>query len=282
MSEREGVLPNAPLVYALSVLRFSTVLLMPKLIPTIQHEIRKILPEFFQMTKGPGPGISVPQAGESNSWAFLDRDLEYACVLANDHLILQSVGYLHFDRHVELFRSCVDAVQSATDGLDVLGMGMRYVDKIEPVEGERLQDYLPEALLPLENEAIAGIGHGVGKPPLGVSTTTYYFDPQFLHIRCWRQPGMWVPDDIVEPAMVFEIAKQSRAGGQRFSQNTLAFTQLSDNGALLDTDAYWPLPVSERLTTQDIVERLGHLHSMANTAFRSVATEYAFNVWNGK
>jgi len=279
MSEREGVLRRAPLIYALSVLRFSTVLLMPKLIPAIQHAIRHAMPEFFQLAKSPVLGM--PQSSEPNSWAFLDRDLQYSCVLANDHLILQSIAYLHFDRHAELFKACVEAVQSATDGLDVVGMGMRYVDKVEPPLGESLRDYLPEALLPLENPGIAKLGTQPGKSPLGVSTTTYHFDPQFLHIRCWRQPGMWVPDDVVDLAMVFEIARQARAGGQRFTQNTLAFSQVSPAGALLDTDAFWPLPVPERLATEEIVSRLRHLHTMANTAFRNVATEHAFNVWNG-
>ncbi|NWB45056.1 TIGR04255 family protein [Pseudomonas gingeri] len=279
MSEREGVLSRAPLIYALSVLRFSTILLMPKLIPVIQHAIRHAMPEFFQLAKGHVFGM--PQSSEPNSWAFLDRELQYSCVLANDHLILQSIAYLHFDRHVELFNTCVDAVQNATGGLDVAGMGMRYVDKIEPRLGESLHDYLPEALLPLENPGIARLGTQPGKPPLGISTTTYHFDPQFLHVRCWRQPGMWVPDDVVDPAMVFEIARQARAGGQRFAQSTLAFSQLSPAGALLDTDAFWPLPVPERLATEEIVSRLRHLHTMANTAFRNVATEHAFNVWNG-
>ena len=39
MSEREGVLARAPLIYALSVIRFAPILKLPKLIPDIQHTI---------------------------------------------------------------------------------------------------------------------------------------------------------------------------------------------------------------------------------------------------
>ena len=279
MTEREGVLRKAPLIYALSILRFSPVLMMPKLIPAIHHAIRASLPEFFQMIKGV-PGA--PQASEPNSWAFLDKELKNACVLSQDHLILQSVDYLHFDRHAELFRNCVDAVLRETGGLDIAGVGMRYVDRIEPTEGESLRDYLPEALLPLENEALSKLGGSEPKLPLGVSTTTYHYNPEFLHIRCWRQPGMWVPDDLNEPAFVFEIARQTRqqAVGQRFDAQHSAVQSLSARGALLDTDAYWPIPITERLSLDEFSLRLKHLHTMANTAFRSVATEHAFHRWN--
>lgn len=278
MSEREGVLRKAPLIYALSAVRFSPVLLMPKLIPAIHHAIRASLPEFFQMIKGV-PGA--PQLSEPNSWAFLDKGLKNACVLSQDHLILQSMDYLHFEQHAELFRSCVDAVLRETGGLDIAGVGMRYVDRIEPDEEETLRDYLPEALLPLENEVVSKLGSSGPKLPLGVSTTTYHFDPEFLHIRCWRQPGMWVPDDLAEPAFVFEIARQTRqqAAGQRLDQST-ALQSLSSRGALLDTDAYWPLPITERLSLDEISHKLKHLHTMANTAFRNVATEHAFHRWN--
>lgn len=51
MSEREGVLARAPLIYALSVIRFAPILKLPKLIPDIQHTIRQSLPGFFQMVR---------------------------------------------------------------------------------------------------------------------------------------------------------------------------------------------------------------------------------------
>lgn len=279
MTEREGVLRKAPLIYALSVLRFSPVLMMPKLVPAIHHAIRSSLPELFQMIKG-APGA--PQASEPNSWAFLDKELQNACVLSQEHVILQSMDYLHFDRHADLFSKCLNAVLNETGGLDISGIGMRYVDRVEPLEGESLRDYLPEALLPLENKAISTMTGQAPKKPLGVSTTTYHFDPVFLHIRCWRQPGMWVPDDLNEPAFVFEIARQTRqqAIGQQLEPQPSAFQPLSASGALLDTDAYWPLPITERLSHEEISHRLKHLHTMANTAFRNVATEHAFHRWN--
>ncbi|MFH6568506.1 TIGR04255 family protein [Pseudomonas kulmbachensis] len=282
MKEREGVLPKAPLIYALSVLRFSPVLVMSKLIPAIQQAIRESLPEFFQMVKN-APGA--PQSSEPNSWAFMDKYLKNACVLSQDYLIFQSIDYLHFDSHAELFNKCVEAVVHETGGLDVAGLGMRYVDMVEPGRGEHLSDYLPHALLPLENDAIASLGSGEPKKPLGVSTTTYHFDPEFLHIRCWRQPGMWVPDDLIEPAMVFEIARQTHHQGHgagRQIQSPPVYTPLSESGALLDTDAYWPLALTERLPPEEISLRLKHLHTIANNAFRNVATEHAFQRWNEK
>lgn len=282
MTEREGVLSNAPLIYTLSVIRFAPVLLLPKLIPEIHQAIRGRLPGFFQMVRGGMPGM--PQGGEPNSWAFLDRDAQYACVLAQDHMILQSTAYKHFGIHLELFRHCVEAVVNHTGPLDVAGIGMRYVDKIEPQEGESLRDYLPETLLPLNLPEIANLKGNGATAPLGVSTTTYHFRPEFLHIRCWRQPGMWIPDDLAEAAMVFQIAKQAsqQTLGNRSLQGEQAFAPLGEDGALLDTDAYWPLPLTERLPVNEICERLDGLHKLANSAFRIVASEHAFNAWNKK
>ena len=119
MSEREGVLARAPLIYALSVIRFAPILKLPKLIPDIQHTIRQSLPGFFQMVKGVPPGVM--HNGEPNSWAFLNRDADYACVLAMDHMILQSTNYLHFDNHLALFRECLAALTGQAGELDITG-----------------------------------------------------------------------------------------------------------------------------------------------------------------
>ncbi len=274
MAEREGVLAGAPLIFAFSVVRFSPILKLPQLIPDIHQAIRDRLPGFFQMVKSMQPGIA--QGSEPNSWAFLDRNAEYACVLGVDHLILQSTNYLHFANHLDLFRECLTALTQHSGGLDVAGIGMRYVDRIEPLDGETLADYLPNTLLPLNCEALA---KREVKALMGVSTTTYQLDPEFLHIRCWRQTGMWIPDDLAEPAMVFEIAKQTRQPSKSFGQSQSVFVPVSENGALLDTDAYWPMPMTERLATEDICARLDKLHGTANFAFRTVAKDHAFEVW---
>ncbi|MBB3105170.1 TIGR04255 family protein [Azomonas macrocytogenes] len=281
MADRAGVLPNAPLVYTLSVVRFSPLLKLSKLIADIQHELREYLPEYFQMAKALTP---MQPATEPNSWAFLDRELKYACVLSNDYMLLQSIAYLHFDQHCNLFKKCLEAVIHQAGELDVIGIGMRYVDRIEPREGETLSSYLPAALLPLDNELISKLKDDRAVDPIGVATSTYHFNPEFLHVRCWRQPGMWVPEDLIEPAMVFEIAKQSRQppSPHRLTGSPLAFNQTSNIGALLDIDAYWPLATTERLKVKEIAARLDRLHSMANSAFRSVATEHAFNIWSEK
>lgn len=274
MAEREGVLASAPLIFAFSVVRFSPILKLPQLIPDIHQAIRGRLPGFFQMVKSIQPGAM--QGAEPNSWAFLDRNAEYACVLGMDHMILQSTNYLHFASHLELFRECLTALTQQAGGLDVAGIGMRYVDKIEPLHGETLADYLPDTLLPLSCKAFAKRDV---KALLGVSTTTYQLDPEFLHIRCWRQTGMWVPDDLAEPAMVFEIAKQTRQPSNPFGQQQSVFVPVSENGALLDTDAYWPMAITERLATEEICDRLDKLHGTANFAFRNVAKDHAFEAW---
>lgn len=274
MAEREGVLAGAPLIFAFSVVRFSPILKLPQLIPDIHQAIRDRLPGFFQMVKSMQPNMA--QGAEPNSWAFLDRNADYACVLGMDHLILQSTNYLHFASHLDLFRECLTALMQQAGGLDVAGIGMRYVDRIEPLDGETLADYLPDTLLPLSCEALKGREVGA---LLGVSTTTYQLDPEFLHIRCWRQTGMWIPDDLAEPAMVFEIAKQSRQPSKHFGQPQSVFVPVSENGALLDTDAYWPMAMTERLSTEDICSRLDKLHGTANFAFRTVAKDHAFEVW---
>lgn len=274
MTEREGILAGAPLIYALSVVRFAPILKLPKLIPDIHQALRSSLPGFFQMVKGQG----VMHSNEPNSWAFLDRDATYACVLGADHLILQSTSYLHFANHSKLFRECIEALTNEVGPLDITGIGMRYVDKIEPGEGENLVDYLPEAMLPLRCEGL----DKDGKEPvavLGVSTTTYHLDPEFLHIRCWRQTGIWIPEDLTEPAMVFEIAKQTKHTHKPGAIIQNAFVPVSEKGALLDIDAYCPMPLTERLKTDEICSKLDELHKTANLAFRTVGKEHAFKVW---
>lgn len=79
--------------------------------------------------------------------------------------------------------------------------------------------------------------------------------------------------------MVFEIAKQTRQPSKSFGQSQSVFVPVSENGALLDTDAYWPMPMTERLATEDICARLDKLHGTANFAFRTVAKDHAFEVW---
>jgi uncharacterized protein (TIGR04255 family) len=207
------------------------------------------------------------------TWGFLDSNLSMACTISNDVLLLNSMCYETFPLHAEIFKFCLESLIAEVKFIDVTGIGMRYVDIIEPRDNETLQNYLPDNFIPM-----SGIYDGV--EPEGIASTTYSTNEAFLHVRCWRQTGKPVPDDLADQGMIFDIARQHKLAQNPKQTLFKGLSQkTSARGALLDTDAFRVIN-SERLEILQVIQQLDELHILANYAFRTVCKPHAFDVWN--
>jgi uncharacterized protein (TIGR04255 family) len=128
---------------------------MATYVPGIQERLRKagyprfsetLLQEFLL---GPTPN-SAPSMSTRNKWVFADRDTQTAVALTTDFVAFETVGYDTFDRFVEAMGAVLDIVGSEANIELSERVGLRYVDLVRPLPGDRLSDYLAPGLAGLE------------------------------------------------------------------------------------------------------------------------------------
>jgi uncharacterized protein (TIGR04255 family) len=146
---------RSPLVLVLAQVRFASVLQMATYVPAIQERLRKagyprfsetLLQEFLL---GPTPN-SAPSMSTRNKWVFADRDTQTAVALTTDFVAFETVAYDTFDRFVEAMGAVLEIVGSEANIELSERVGLRYIDLVRPLPGDRLNDYLAPGLAGLE------------------------------------------------------------------------------------------------------------------------------------
>lgn len=275
MTVREGELPKQPLFYVLASIRFQPWLKLPELIPEIQGRLRERFPLFtpvnyaaagLQLTQQVGDGVSGESGSRPNAWFFHRNDRRVGCQLATEQIIVHALEYSRFVRFSEHLEFVLKAFVDFAGFIDVSSLGIRYLDRIEPMENERLQDYLPTELLPLDtrNKSYPVIG--------GVCQNSYKTTDGILQARFWTGQGMLnVPADLIQlyamTADPSSIASHVKA--------------IPVNHGILDTDSIWISQPPQRLDTEGILKRIDSLHRHANWFFREICSEQAFKAWQG-
>lgn len=139
-----------PLVLVLAQVRFSSVRQMSDYIPAIQEEFRRH--EFpieragkvRQLIFGPGSGVPV-QVDERQRWEYRTKDETWSVLVMEDSVVLQTTAYDKFELFAEKLLHAVRTVLSKTEH-DQFGVvqrvGLRYVDVVQPREGEDFRMYL--------------------------------------------------------------------------------------------------------------------------------------------
>lgn len=271
---KTGVLPGSPLFYVLASVRFSTVMKLRDAIPAIQDALREKQPlvyelAFEQVNVSMGvPGLAQPslESGATRlAWAFTSADRSIGCQISANQIIVHTRTYKTFGKFAELIGEVVGEVEKHLRSFDVTAMGVRYLDKISPSDGELLQQYLKPGFLaePLkwaDFEMLGGLSHRLYKTNNGV-----------LQARFWTGAGYTViPDDL---APVYLLTEDH-------SVQLMPPKLLEAGHGILDTDSIWSSPIPQRMNTGNIVKELDALHVHANAFFREACSDHAFEVWN--
>ncbi len=143
-------LSRQPLALVLGQVKFSPIRQMDGYIPRIQEQFRRNgLPveragKVQQITFGPGAGVPV-QVIEQERWEYRTRDETWSVLVTQDSVVLQTTAYERFEGFAERLQGAVRTVLATTEH-DRLGVvqrvGLRYVDCVQPREGEDFRAYL--------------------------------------------------------------------------------------------------------------------------------------------
>lgn len=147
-------LSQQPLALVLGQVRFSPIRQMERYIPEIQEVFRQHdfpverAGKFQQINFGPNAGVPV-EVIEQQRWEYRSKDETWSILVTQDSVVLQTTAYDKFEGFVESFRHAVRTVLATTEH-DRLGIvqrvGLRYVDVVQPREGEDFRTYLRPGL----------------------------------------------------------------------------------------------------------------------------------------
>ena len=147
-------LSRQPLALVLGQVRFSPIRQMKKSIPEIQEAFRRNdfpverAGEIQQIKFDPGARVPV-QVIEQERWEYRTRDETWSVLVTQDGVVLQTTAYERFESFAERLQHTVQTVLATTehDRLGVvLRVGLRYIDVIQPREGEDFRTYLRAGL----------------------------------------------------------------------------------------------------------------------------------------
>jgi uncharacterized protein (TIGR04255 family) len=143
-------LSKQPLVLVLGQVRFSPVRRMEAYLARIQEEFRRYgfpleqAGKFQQLVFGAG-GAAPVQMMEEQRWEYRTKDETWSVLLTQSSVVLQTTAYGRFEAFADKLLHVVRTVFAATEH-DKLGVvervGLRYVDVVQPREGEDFRFYL--------------------------------------------------------------------------------------------------------------------------------------------
>lgn len=256
-------LTRAPLVYVLAQIRFSSILTMAKYIPELQDELRHAgYPRFtkrqmrlVRLNLG-APVQEAPEIyPEATQWGFSNKDESSGYLIAADSFVFHTAQY---HTHELFFRDLETGLRLvhkfATIGL-VERTGLRYVDVVEPMNGDSLEQYLASGLAGFP---LGGVGTELNSVMTETLSNTKYGR---MRMRCVQnRDGMLLPLDLQPPGLAIS---------RTINPGTMT--------ALLDFDHF--SEQSGDFSVEGVVERLQHLHDVAREAFRIAVTDHAVARW---
>lgn len=277
---REGKLKKQPLFYVLTSIRFQPWMLVVSKIPEIQDRLREQFPVFNTIAMG--PALFAPIVGENGAsswpqaqpqpvaWTFHRSDRRVGCQISRDQLVVHALEYGGFSSFAQTVKFVVETLLAHSRHLDINSMGIRYLDRISPSDGESLSEYVPAEILPFRCTNPAFTLQG------GHAQSSYKTPAGLLQVRFWAGENMLcVPDDLIPLYMITQdLSSISK-------ENKSPLPPLGEREGILDTDSIWTTESPHRMNADDIINRISELHVHANQFFRAACTEHAFEVWQG-
>ncbi|MDH4610307.1 TIGR04255 family protein [Pseudomonas sp. BN102] len=267
MTTRTGVLASSPLTHVIASVRFAPWPRLAKQIDDIQDSMREIAPlmNAIQLEQvGPdGQALGKPH----QAWVLVAPDHSFAIQFAQDQVLLIASKYNRFVDFSSKFERALSTLLEHMRFVDVLNIGVRYIDRIKAGEGESLSDYISASFLPPAVDGHDAVGgHIIAEYLKGDNTR--------LRVNSMSMPNaLPVPQDVIGLLMMTSATNKP-----------IQLDSLKPNELVLDMDAILINPAPARMSLSDVMSQLDRLHNVANDFFRheGVCTEHAFKVWKGE
>jgi uncharacterized protein (TIGR04255 family) len=206
-------LRKQPLVLVLGQVRFTPVRKMGNYIPGIQESFRR---HGFPIERaGKVQQLTITAAGvhvvEQERWEYRRKDEGWSVTVLQDSVVLQTTAYERFEGFAEKLEMAVKTVLEQTEQ-DKLGLiqrvGLRYVNLIQPRQGESYRDYLRDGFHGASDAPFAAGSHrlyveSVGRTNVGDATGT-----MVLRVA-QNDQGFDLPPDLIGGAPKFQPRAQA-------------------------------------------------------------------------
>lgn len=266
-----GVLNNAPVTYVLCKIDCGDLLSFESFLKQSQELFRKNgFPIFHdQIVKDvriqTEHGIKIEE-NEKHTYHFISGDYQDGIVVSGGSLFVQTRNYKDFSRFAELIKKAHEIYSSVTEMNLVRAIGLRYVDLIEPQNGNPLNFYLRDSVLS------PTFGEDTGIVPVEARMQHTYRTPMnsVLFLRVFAGKGhKVVPDDLIP--MVEPL--YTTAGKQQ------ELSKCSNLSALVDTDHFIQFQPMKQASSINVVDLLNQMHSYTSHLFCNTVTECALEEW---
>lgn len=256
-------LSKAPVCFTLAQMRFNPVLAMESFLPTLQEAFREAGFPDYAATKVQALEVSPSSGGlemrqqEVTRLVFRNKMQTAAILLDPAALTYELTDYPVFEEFSATFLRALEIVHRhrAIEYCDRLGM--RMLDAVQPLEGERLEQYLvPQAL------GFHGLVGEAYEHQQTLTESLFQNDARTLVVRAVRVPrGIAAPPDLAP--LRLKLAKR--------------FVTHQGETVMLDCDS----SNSERMdfSSRDTQAELVRLKSALSLSFKSLVTEHALTVW---
>lgn len=261
-------LKDPPVFLTLAQVKFNPVLNLAEYLPIIQDHFRNKGYPDFQSHKGfairlqagqeGAQELNVPESVPMNRFQFGNAQKTHLFILDSTGLTLQSTKYGNFENFSECFLQGLSIVHEAVNLIYVERIGLRYLDRIMPIKGKHLNDYLIEA--------VKGPQSKLGGAPVYsyVESMNTVRNIRLISRVAIQSGPLSLPPDLQIGGMMIE---------EKF---------LSHNGehATLDNDGF----IEERhqfVNNEAIHAKLDEIHDVINKAFKETVTDEALKIWSG-
>lgn len=260
MSGEKGVrkLSNAPLVFVLAQVKYSPILSMEQFIPAIQERVRKSFPKFRKgiiQALTIGPTDQAPVFNQVTRWEFANKGSDTGFILQPDSFVFQTTNYQGFDDFINNIQFALDQINLSADISLVERIGLRYIDAIDPKEGETLGDYIVPGLSgfpiePLNAKLLVSHTETVAQSALGT----------LLLKATTKTNGQVLPPDISPIGLIL--------------QKTVSTETPS---AIFDFDHFCER--SMEFSVNEVIKKITELHDITSQAFWGTVTPHAVEQW---
>lgn len=255
-------LKNPPVYLTLAQVRFNPILKLVDFLPSIQESFRHAgYPDFehqhlISIQVSMQDGQPTPKPVQQDRFQLGNVEKTHMFILDGQGLTLQSTNYGQFETFSACFLKGLEMVNQAVELAFTERIGLRYLDRVMPQEGETIDLYLAEQVHGLTSR----LG---GKPVYSYTEALNEVGKIKLVSRVAIQDGpLAFPPDIQPGNM---------AVAERFISYTGKCAILDNDGFVEGRGAFSPSAVADHLQA---------IHEVIGTAFKATATPYAFTAWD--
>lgn len=260
-------LKNPPVYFTICQVRFNQLLKLAEFLPAIQEGFSKagypayetqsnlVIQMVAHVPQEGKPEQLQPMPSTHDSYQFGNLESTHLFMLDSQALTLQSTQYGCFEVFSAEFLKGLRIIHEAVVLSFTERIGLRYLDRVMPSEGDALEHYLvPEV-------------HGLLNRLGGQGLYTYseamsQLDDVKLRARVVIQGGaLAFPPDVQPNNLVIDAR----------------FHDYQGVSAILDNDGF--VEKREAFSLETVSAHLHQIHDMVDVAFKATVTDHAFEAW---